>query len=81
MTMKENIDNWCFKRRTDLNADQTQTIADITAQADDLYTTIHKLESDTRYKALAKTALEEAVMWATKSVTHHDRPKWVNESF
>lgn len=51
-----------------LNADEAHAIARIKALASDLWTAIEGVPEG-REKALAKTNLQQAVMWATMSVT------------
>lgn len=51
-----------------LNADEAHSIARIKALASDLWVAIEGVP-DGREKALAKTNLQQAVMWAVNSVT------------
>lgn len=52
----------------ELNAEEAHAIARIKALASDLHSAIDGIP-DGRHKALALTNLEQAVMWAVKSVT------------
>lgn len=62
------------KEYTPLNDRQKQEMAEIKDKAQELFDLIDKVDTDTasgktRCLALAKTNLEQAVMWAIKGVT------------
>lgn len=48
---------------------EKETIADLKGKADVLWNAIDESHGDPRMNALAKTNLEQAVMWATKALT------------
>lgn len=56
-------------RQRELSTDEKEFIESVCNKAGNLEQMINDVVPDGRYKALAKTALEEAVMWANKGIT------------
>ena len=50
--------------------EQHRRITKIKQEASDLMAVIEQVADDPRMKAIATCALEEAVMWAVKAITH-----------
>lgn len=52
-----------------LSGDEKHHLEQFKAKADELYRMVDILGGDQRCYALAKTKIEEAVMWGTKAIT------------
>ena len=59
-----------FRKEYQTMDDETkEVILMIKQEADKLYQMIENTDGDPRMKALAKTNLEQSIMWAVKSIT------------
>ena len=52
-----------------LEADEVRALGELKDLAEKMLVVIHEESKDPRHSALAKTKLEEAVMWAVKGIT------------
>ena len=61
-----------FRRVNDLTKDEMTQINEATRKVDQIWKQVDRLNGNSRYKSMAKTALEEVSMWITKSITHKE---------